>query len=140
MAGAARWGRPFVVVAAIAAAMACATPSPSREVADRFMELYYTRMSVAEAVKLSAGAARTKLEGELQAIQGVPPDAPADKPRVTFDLTASSNPTPSQATYTYRVTAHTSDVSTLVAALTVTKDGEEWRVTSFSEIKGPPSS
>lgn len=103
------------------------------------MDLYYTRMSVGEAVKLCSGAARTRLEGELRSLQGVPPDAPAGEPRVTFSLTANTNATPTEATYTYRVTAHTADVGQVVAALTLTNEGGHWLVTSFSEGEGPPT-
>jgi hypothetical protein len=70
----------------------------------------------------------------------VPPDAPAGEPRVTFRLTASTNPTPTQATYTYAVTPHTSDVAPVVAALTVTNEGGRWLVTSFTERESPPTS
>ena len=136
-----RWAS-FISVALILAVASCTKTSTdkSREVADRFMDLYYARMNMAEAAKLCSGAARTKLEGQLRAIKGVPPDQPAGEPRVTFNLTASTNPTPTQATYSYTVTAHTSDVGNVVATLTVTDEGGRWTVTSFSEAEGPPRS
>lgn len=124
----------------ILAAASCSRPSTSQEVADRFMELYYARKSVAEAVQLCSAAARAKLEGELRAMQGVRPDASADEPRVTFSLTASTNPTPIQATYIYHVTAHTSDVGNVVATLTLTDEGGRWLVTALREDQGPPRS
>jgi hypothetical protein len=134
-----RWA--LALSSAIMLATTCCTkPSPSREVADRFMELYYARMSVAEAAALCSGSARARLDGELRSIRGVPPDAPAGEPRVSFRLTASTNPTPTQATYTYDVTSHTSDVGPVVAALTVTDEGGRWLVTSFSEHESPPVS
>jgi hypothetical protein len=130
-----------VLVATLALAAAhCAKPSASREVADRFMDLYYARMNVAEAVKLCSGAARTKLEGELQLLQGVSPDPPSGEPRVTFSLTESTTPSSTEATYTYRVTAHTSDVGTVTAALTVANQGDRWLVTSFTERESPAPS
>jgi hypothetical protein len=133
--------RDLVVVAMLAlTATRCTKPPASREVADRFMDIYYSRMNVAEAVELCSGAARTKLEGELRAMQGVPPDAPSGEPRVRFSLTASTNPTPTEATYTYRVTARTSDVGKVVATLGLTSAGGRWIVTSFSESEGPPTS
>ena len=126
--------RPIVL-----AATSCAQAPESRQVADRFMELYYAQASVAEAVQLCGGAARTRLESELRAIQGVPPDEHAGEPRVTFNLTASSNPTPTQATYTYHVTAHTADVGKVAATLTLTNEDGRWIVTSLSEGEGPPA-
>ena len=132
----------FVSVAVIFTVASCTKTSTdkSREVADRFIDLYYARMNMAEAVKLCSGDARTKLEDRLRAIKGVAPDQPAGEPRVTFNLTASTNPTPTQATYTYNVTAHTSDVGNVVATLTVTEEGGRWTVTSFNETEGPPRS
>jgi hypothetical protein len=124
----------------ILAATGCRKPSASQELADRFMELYYARKHVAEAVQLCTGAARTKLEAELRAIQGVRPDPSADEPRVTFSLTASTNPTPTQATYIYRVTAHTSGIGNVVATLMLTDEGGHWLVTSLKEEHGPPPS
>src|SRR5262245_23813787 len=84
-----RRGHVLLVVLALTTT-ACTSPPKSREVADRFMDLYYARMNVAEAVELCAGAARAKLEGELRAIQGVPPDPPSGEPRVRFSLTATA--------------------------------------------------
>jgi type 1 fimbria pilin len=135
-----RWRWAFALSAVLVlTATSCAKPSESQQVADSFMDLYYTRMSVGEAVKLCRGAARTRLEGELRSLQGVPPDAPAGEPRVTFSLTASTNPTPTEATYTYRVTAHTADVGQVVAALTLTNEGGHWLVTSLSEEPASPT-
>ncbi len=135
--------RPSVTVVVAALALvgaACSRqPSASRAVADRFMELYYGQANVAEAVKLCSGAARTRLEGELQAIQGVKPDSDANKPRITFDLTGSTAPSATQATYHYRVTAHTADVGPVATTLTLAEDGGQWHVTSVNEAEGPPT-
>jgi hypothetical protein len=137
------WGWVSLVSAALIFTVAsCAKTSTdkSREVADRFMDLYYARMNMAEAVKLCSGAARTKLEGQLRAIKGVAPDQPAGEPRVTFKLSASTKPSPTQTTYTYKVTAHTSDVGNVVATLTVTDEGGRWAVNSFNETEGSSGS
>jgi hypothetical protein len=102
------------------------------------MERYYTRMNVADAAELSGGAARVRLDAELRALQGVPPNPPAGEPRVTFRLTASANPSPTQATYTYVVTAHEADVDPVVAALTLVDGGGRWLVTEFKEEPASP--
>ena len=109
-------------------------------VADRFMELYYTRMDVAEAVKLCSGSARAKLESELQAIQGVKPDSAAGEPEVTFSLTASSNSLPAEASYTYVIDAHTSDIGKRSAILILDDQDGHWLVTSLTENDGAPPS
>jgi hypothetical protein len=130
-------GRSVLLGVALAAAT-CATRPESREVADRFVDLYYARANLAEAVTLCTGAARTRLEGELSAIKGVPADAPADKPRVTWRLTSATTESPTAAKYTYRVEAHTSDVEPLVASLTLGNEGGRWRVTALDEGEGSP--
>ena len=135
-----RCGAAVLSAALALMAVSCTKPAESREVADRFMETYYGRMNVAEAVKLCSGAARTRLERELKVVQTVPTNVPAGEPRVTFSLTASTNPTPTQATYTYRVTAHTSDVGPVVATLTLSNEGGRWLVTTLTEGEGPPAS
>ena len=132
--------RVVVLSAALALAAGCSKAPESREVADRFMDLYYARMRVGEAVRLCSGAARTRLESELKVIQTVPTNAPAGEPRVTFTLTTSANPAPTQATYTYRVTAHTSDVGPVVTTLTLAEEDGHWLVTALHEGEGPPPS
>lgn len=111
--------------------------SDPRQVADRFMDLYYARMNMAEAAKLCSGEARTKLQAQMAAVKGVPPNKPADEPRVTFELTASDKPSSTEASYTYRVTPHTSDVAPIVAQLGLSAQNGRWRVSSFSETKAP---
>ena len=114
-------------------AMCTGAPEPeSRRVAERFMELYYGQSNVAEAVKLSTGAAKAKLEGELAAVQGMAPVAPADKPHVGFRLTSKSAAGAGQATFAYDVDARTSGDS-LTATLVLSGDGGHWLVTTFVE-------
>ncbi|MBI1813497.1 MAG: hypothetical protein HYR72_00820 [Deltaproteobacteria bacterium] len=118
----------------------CSKPDESRQVADRFMTIYYVQMNVADAVKLCGGAAKTKLEGELQALQGVAPDAASGKPSVGFSLASEAQTSPTQATYAYNVNARTSDVGKIVASLTLANDGGHWLVTTFDEKEGAPTS
>ncbi len=133
--------RSVVLSAALVlATTSCGNPSPSRQVADRFMDLYYARMNVADAVQLTGGAARTRLDGELAALKGVPRETPGGEPRVTFSLTSGSEPAPTQATYVYHVVSHTPDVGKVGATLTLTLQDGHWLVTSLSEVEGPPSS
>ena len=111
--------------------------SDPRQVADRFMDLYYAQMNMAEAIKLCGGDARKKLRAQLDAVKGVQPDKPAGEPRVTFEVTASDKPSSTEASYTYRVTAHTSDVAPIVVQLSLSAQKERWRVSSISESKSP---
>ena len=65
----------------ILAAASCTMECKPQEVADRFMDLYYAHPNMAGAVKLCSGAAKTKLEGQLQAIKGVAPDSSSAEPQ-----------------------------------------------------------
>jgi hypothetical protein len=121
-----------------ATAAACQRPSPSQQLADRFMQLYYGQANAAEAVKLTTGAARQRLEGELQAIAGVRPDSGDNKPEVTFKLTSSTATKAGSATYVYEVVPHTSDVGSLVATLDLVQDGDRWLVSSLHEKHSAP--
>jgi hypothetical protein len=118
----------------------CSKPDESLQVADRFMTLYYVEMNVADAVNLCSGAAKVKLAGELQALQGVVPDAPSGKPRVGFSLASETQTSPTQATYAYNVDARTSDVGKILASLTLANDGGHWLVITFTENEGAPTS
>ena len=109
----------------------CTGAPESRRVADRFMELYYGQSDVAAAVKLSTGAAKAKLEGELAALQGMAPVAAADKPHVGFRL-SSENAGAAQATYVYAIDARAAGDS-LTATVVLSSDGGQWLVTSLVE-------
>jgi hypothetical protein len=126
-----RTGVPLLLL--LATAM-CAGDPPSRRVADRFVELYYARSNVAEAVTLSTGAARAKLEGELAAMAGMPPAAAADRPRVAFHVT-SEVASGTQATYVYAVDPQTTDVKPLAATVVMTSEGGQWLVTKLEEAE-----
>jgi hypothetical protein len=95
------------------------------------MELYYGQSNVAEAVKLSTGAAKAKLEGELAALRGMAPVAAADKPHVGFRL-SSGNAGTAQATYAYTIDAHAAGDS-LTATVVLSGEGGQWLVTSLVE-------
>jgi hypothetical protein len=120
-------------------AISCGTSPEPQRVADTFMETYDTRANVADAVPLCTGAARTKLEGELAALQGVPRDA-ADRPRISFALADDPTLSATAATYVYRVTAHTADVGVVTTTLGLTNEGGHWLVASVQESEAPPAS
>ena len=92
---------------------------------------------MAEAVKLCSGDARKKLRSQIEAVKGVKADTPAGEPKVTVELTASEKPSSTEASYTYRVTAHTSDIAPIVAQLGLSEQKGRWRISSFSETKTP---
>ena len=133
------WGI-LILIALMLTAGACSKSKPAsdpREVADQFMDLYYVRMNMGEARKLSGGEARKKLKAQMDAVKDGKPDKPAGKPAVKFEMTASDKASATEANFTYRVTPQTSDVRPINVQLSLAAQKERWRVRSFSETKAP---
>jgi hypothetical protein len=128
---------PILAITLLLAAGCAAVPEP-QQVAERFIEAYYVKSDLAAALALCGGDARTRLQAELAAVQGVPRD-PADTPRVSFALARDPIRSATAAAYAYRVTAHTADVGVVVATLGLTHEGGRWLVTSFDEREQTPS-
>lgn len=131
--------REGLVATMLLLVVGCGSTSESQQVADRFMQAYYTQMNVAEAAALSIGAAHTKLEGELVTLQGVPPDT-SGRPRLSVSLAGNPVTTATTATYVYRVAADTSDVGVVTTTLGLTNEAGTWRVSSFEEQESPSGS
>jgi hypothetical protein len=112
--------------------------SESRQVADKFTDLYYTLARVAEAAVLTTGAARTRLQGELAAIKGVPADSAADKPRVNLKLVSENAASPTTATYVYDVDPQTAGIGPLAATVGLANEAGTWRVVTLEEKERNP--
>ena len=112
--------------------------SESRQVADKFTDLYYVHARVADADDLTSGAAKTRLQGELAAIKGVPADSAADKPRVTLKLVSENAPSPTSATYVYNVDPQTAGIGPLAATVGLANEGGTWRVVTLEEKERNP--
>jgi len=116
----------FVIVAA-----ACRTSgTEARNVADRFMALYYDDAHVADAAELCTGQAKERLNAELQFLLGAPP---SQEPPGTFRLHAEKGPSSNEATYVYRVHLARPDAGPLFARLVLVRDGDRWLVSQFDE-------
>ena len=127
-----------LLVGLLVVAVACGRPSESRQVADRFTDLYYAHARLADALELTTGAAQTRLQGELAAIKGVPPDPAADRPRVTLHLVSETTASPTQATYVYNVDPQTTGIGPLVATVGVANQDGKWRVVTLDEKERKP--
>lgn len=122
-------------------ANACARPSPSQKVADQFMEAYYVRLSVKDAVPFTEGLAKEKLKGQLELMTGDGgPATSQNKPRVTYSLTDQQHPSADVATYFYKVSTHMEDVGKRTVFIKLRREGNNWIITQFSEDDAPPSS
>jgi len=118
-------------------AVACGRSSESRQVADKFTDLYYVHARVADAIALTTGAAQTRLQSELDAIKGVKPDPASDQPRVTLHL-VSESASPTQATYVYNVDPQTAGIGPLVATVGLAAQDGKWRVVTLDEKERKP--
>jgi len=125
----------------LSAAAACQKAPESQKIADKFIEYYYVQISVKDAVPLTSGLAKEKLQGQLQLMADAgPPDTGADKPRVDFSLVSKKNEDADTATYVYQVVAHVQDVGKRLVYVKLRKENGQWRVTTFTEDDSPPTS
>ena len=113
---------------------ACSQDVDSETVAYEFVRLYFVEDNMAEAVKLTTGGARTKLEGFLQEIEAAGAKEPAkDKPLVTATLLETQPVSQDEILYTYRVTSdvEVEGMEPITAKLWLSNEGNAWRVSDF---------
>ncbi len=132
-----RPNRTAWMLVCLLAAAACGRSSESRKVADEFTDLYYVHARVAQAIELTTGAAKTRLQTELDAIKGMKPDPASDQPRVTLHL-VSESASPTQATYVYNVDPQTAGIGPLVATVGLAAKDGAWRVVTLDEKERKP--
>ena len=112
----------------------CSQDVDSETVAYEFVRLYFVEDNMAEAVKLTSGSAKTKLEGLLQVIEGIDAKEPArDKPLVQATLLETQPAADDTVLYTYRVTSdvEVEGMEPITAKLWLSKEGNAWRVSDF---------
>ena len=93
---------------------------------------------MAEAIELTAGAARTRLQAELDAIKGVKPDTGSDEPRVKLHVVSETAASPTQATYVYNVDPQTAGIGPLAASVGLANQDGRWRVITLDEKERKP--
>ncbi len=123
-----------VVVALALFLTACAKPPAPEEVADQFVQAYFVRSDIAGAVKLASGNAKAKLAAILQQIEAAGAHEPAkDKPRVKATLAEQQPISAGAAGFVYRVEADVPGIQPITATLRLTKEGNAWYVSDFSQ-------
>jgi hypothetical protein len=129
-----------LIVPLTLAQTACSSRSPSEQVADKFMDAYYVKFSVAEALPLSADLAKEKLQGQLQLLQGAGGSDPAqDKPQVSYKLINRGAGSADTATYVYEIHAQVQDLGKRMVFVKLRNEGGQWLVTQFTENDAPPN-
>jgi hypothetical protein len=116
----------------------CRGHSEARKVADRFMASYYSQSDVPEAVALSTGRARARLEYEVKLMKGAPPPKPEEQIHASFELRGEEFPTPTEARYFYRVFLGRPDDRALFARMVLVDSHGHWLVTAFDEKERNP--
>jgi len=122
------------------AAPACSKESAAQKVADQFIEAYYVQLSVKDALPMTEGLAKEKLEGQLKLMVGDGgPDPSADKPRVTYSLVKHESPSADAAVFVYSVKTHMEDLGGRTVFVKLRHDGNQWIITQFTEDDSPPA-
>lgn len=129
-----------LIVPLTLAQASCHPAAESQKIAEKFMDAYYVRLSVAEALPLTADLAKEKTEGQLKLLQEAGgPDATQDRPRVTYKLIDRMTAATDTATYIFEVRTHMEDVGKRMVFVKLRKEGKNWVITQFSEEDAPPS-
>ncbi len=112
---------------------ACSKNVDSETIAYQFTQLYFGEDNLVEAVKLTSGSARTKLEGYLREIEAGGKQAAEDKPLVKSELQETQVVSPDEMLYVYRVTSdlELAGMGPITARLWLSKEGNTWSVSKF---------
>ncbi len=129
----------LVVPFALSATVACQKATPAEEVADRFMDFYYVRLSVKDAVALSSDLAREKLDRQLQLVdEAGGPESSQGKPQVIFKRISQKEESPDSYAYVYEVDSNAPDLGKRLVFLKLRQEEGQWKVTLFTEDDAPP--
>lgn len=120
----------LLVIALVSVITGCSNTEQYSVTADNFIDAYYVKDSVADAIVYSTGMAREQLASELP-----DSDAPkaADRPRVDISR-LSSEREGSRMIFVYRIKPpQVDDLSAVLVTLTVESTDEGLRVSGFRQ-------
>jgi hypothetical protein len=112
----------------------CAKGVDSETVARQFVQHYFVENNLGAAVKLASGDARVKLEKRLQQIESMGVKEPVkNMPPVKVALLETQAVSADEMEYVYRVTSgvEVEGMKPITARLRLSKEGGDWRVSSF---------
>jgi hypothetical protein len=128
-----------LIVPLTLAQASCQSHSPSQQAAEKFMDAYYVRLNVAEALPLTADLAKEKLQGQIQLLQEAGgPDAAQNKPQVNYRLISHNLSAPDEATCMFEVHSQVKDLGKRMVFLKLRNEGNQWVITQFTENDAPP--
>ena len=137
----------WLLAVALGAVVACgagdrANPDSAAAVADRFVDLYLVEIDQQQALALTTGSARKRIEQELEDVAGIRRQgysADAAKPRVFYERTMlEENAQDASARAIYDIRIEHDDVETRRHVLvSLSRRDGDWLVSGFFLRDGP---
>lgn len=135
---AASLGPLFGSVVAVLCVTGCRPdPSTPRGTAERFLDAHFVDIDLREALPLTSGLARHKVESEIELVKGVEIDAATRKPTVHYTLLEERPDGAQTMTYVYRgrIAVDGADGFERRWLVTVRQEADGWRVTNYQEFE-----
>jgi hypothetical protein len=103
-------------------------------IADEFVDQHYVVIDLPKAKALAVSVALSKLNEEIRLTSGQPIDASTRKPRVHYRLLEKKEGD-QRATFLYEGTIQSDDNTSFTRQwmITARKEGDQWRVSNFTE-------
>jgi len=103
-------------------------------VVEEFVDQHYVKIDVPNAKKYATGLALEKLNEETRLTAGQSIDASTHKPKISYQL-IEKREAPNRASFLYQGTIQSDDGTSFTRKwlIAARKDGNQWRVSNFSE-------
>jgi hypothetical protein len=108
--------------------------STAQGVAEEFVDQHYVVMDLQRAKALAVSVALEKVNDEIRLTTGQAIDAATQKPRVNYTLVEKKE-SDRRASFLFEGTIRSDDNTTFTRhwRITARKEGEQWRVSNFTE-------
>jgi hypothetical protein len=108
--------------------------STAQGVAEEFVDQHYVGMNLQKAKALAVSIAQNKIDEEIRLTFGHKIDASTQKPRVNYTLLEKKE-SGQRASFLFEGTVRSEDNSTFTRKwlITIRKEGNQWRVSNFTE-------
>jgi len=103
-------------------------------IAEEFIDQHYVYIDIQKAKQYAVGLALAKLNEEIRLTAGQNIDVSTQKPKVNYSLLEKKE-SPNRASFLYEGTIRSDDGTTFTRKwlITARKEGNQWRVSNFSE-------
>jgi len=126
--------RSVLILALLLAAACNRDMSTAQGVAEEFVDQHYVGMDLQKAKALAVSIAVNKIDEEIRLTVGHKIDASTQKPRVNYTLLEKKE-SGQRASFLFEGTVRSEDNSTFTRKwlITIRKEGNQWRVSNFTE-------